>query len=667
MCGEEYCVKVYRDRMCGEEYCVKVYRDARRALFAHFAVPTFGHRVLCLSFVTQLGEFLEMEQDTESPHQKMIEAILAIRDVLGDKTTDLQDVLKAIPQLVVVGQQSSGKSALLEALSGGVKLFNSADRQTTKFPLVYRYRPTTEGQDGNTCIFRPKGPSWGNEREIPTTLSELQTNPQVTNKMIELQRTIPADQVGRDNHFVEVEVFSNRLCMTFVDLPGLVSGTQEGSRLQNLVWSYMRQNNTFVVFVCQADADPSTNLVRELIRERQDRLCLCVWTRVDLVASRGQKAIQELLPRVQNRNPDYQFATYGHWLVRLNDSHQPCADATAALKQEKDFFDSDVARPLLPVAERCGVSRLLTKLDEIYGRLVREKLPQFLHEVQSLLATKRQYQSKLISEEPDATQKFKHFMESVKWDDLNQANLVKPDVAFTTKSSSMFGATQVVKPCGIPLEYDTDALRREVCSRGYCQLADFQVIVEHAEQFLREKYKPILHQKLTETKNRVEKCLRAALPPNDHSYQATLILSHFDKHIQKSVLEGEKAIQDAFKQSLSVLKDNLLKNVWEFLLPPSSSLGRLPASEFPMQDAILRAMASFHDMVKQHWPSIVASLSLVGIKRAGSEYSVSAYASDGELQNEINAQIEKWKADKEAVSVDIQQLTAVIALINEVL
>lgn len=164
-----------------------------------------------------------------------------------------------LPQIVVVGSQSSGKSSVLESLVGQSFLPRGTGI-VTRAPLVlHLVHPSKtdveKSGSSNDCAMFPHKPN-----KIYYDFDELR-------KEIETRtEEIAGDKKNISDEQIVLNVYSKRVYnLSFVDLPGLTKVPAGGQpedieeKIRNLVKRYIENPNSIILAVVTANTDPATS------------------------------------------------------------------------------------------------------------------------------------------------------------------------------------------------------------------------------------------------------------------------------------------------------------------------------------------------------------------------------------------------------------------------
>ncbi|KNC96742.1 uncharacterized protein SPPG_07950 [Spizellomyces punctatus DAOM BR117] len=286
----------------------------------------------------------------------------------------------SLPQIAVIGDQSRGKSSLLEYLS---KITFPKDiemcttfatqvvmRTASKFHANVSLSPE---RDGCTKLKVPKKPN-----EVSDVISHAKT--------LLMQGTTGATVV---KDILTIELSGPEYPMlTLVDLPGYVHTRSTGQAvtivqdIENIAETYIANDKTIVLAVIPANKDFETNVVMQKV-EKHDPMgkrTICVITKPDLMDSGTEHKIVEVM---SGRKMELEL---GYHLIR-NRSYDDCqADISVELacQKEKTFFDK---KPWNDIpSNNQGVESLRSKLQDILYDLVDEEFPKIKLEIRNKLA-----------------------------------------------------------------------------------------------------------------------------------------------------------------------------------------------------------------------------------------------------------------------------------------
>ncbi|KAL3844063.1 hypothetical protein ACJIZ3_001466 [Penstemon smallii] len=276
-----------------------------------------------------------------------------------------------LPQVAVVGSQSSGKSSVLEALVGRDFLPRGCDICTRR-PLLLQLQRNSGTEE------------WGEFRHLPNKrfydFSEIRREIQVdTEKEVGKNREVSDKEI-------RLKIFSpNVLNITLVDLPGITKvpvGNQPSdieTRIKNLMKVYIKQENCIILAVSPANSDLATSDALQIAKEVDPTgfRTLGVITKLDIM-DKGTDACKFLLGKVVPLRLGY----VGVVNRSQEDIHKNRSIAEAFAYEELFFKDHPIYNS---VSDRCGIRQLAKKLSQILEQHIRIVLPKFKSELNSRL------------------------------------------------------------------------------------------------------------------------------------------------------------------------------------------------------------------------------------------------------------------------------------------
>ncbi|XP_024161414.1 dynamin-related protein 3A isoform X2 [Rosa chinensis] len=326
----------------------------------------------------EAGDSLPTKPTTSSVTigSSLIPIINKMQDILAPVASGSELSKISLPQVAVVGSQSSGKSSVLEALVGRDFLPRGCDICTRRpLVLMLENRPPNPAQDAAQT-------EWGEFRHLPgkrfydftsirreiqaETEREAGLNKGVSDKQIRLKITSP-----------------NVLNMTLVDLPGITKvpvGDQPSdieSRIRKMIMGHIRQENCIILAVTPANADLATSDALQLAREADPTgfRTIGVITKLDIM-DRGTDASKFLLGKVVPLKLGYIGV-----VNRCQEDINKNRSIAAALAYEDKFFRNNPVYSSL--SDSCGIPQLARKLNQILEHHIRIVLPGLKAELNS--------------------------------------------------------------------------------------------------------------------------------------------------------------------------------------------------------------------------------------------------------------------------------------------
>ncbi|XP_028797579.1 dynamin-related protein 3A [Neltuma alba] len=283
-----------------------------------------------------------------------------------------------LPQVAVVGSQSSGKSSVLEALVGRDFLPRGNDICTRR-PLVLQLVQTKRKPDGTE-------EEYGEFLHLPGKrfydFSEIRREIQA-----ETDREAGGNK-GVSDKQIRLKIFSpNVLDITLVDLPGITKvpvGDQPSdieARIRTMIMSYIKTPTCLILAVTPANSDLANSDALQMagVADPDGNRTIGVITKLDIM-DRGTDARNLLLGKVIPLRLGYVgVVNRSQEDILMNRSIKD------ALVAEEKFFRS---RPIYSgLAESCGVPQLAKKLNQILAQHIKAVLPGLRARISSQLVS----------------------------------------------------------------------------------------------------------------------------------------------------------------------------------------------------------------------------------------------------------------------------------------
>uniref|UniRef100_A0A9J7ZX11 Uncharacterized protein n=1 Tax=Cyprinus carpio carpio TaxID=630221 RepID=A0A9J7ZX11_CYPCA len=294
----------------------------------------------------------------EKPGMKSIRPYIDLIDTL--RSVGIHKDL-ALPTIVVIGDQSSGKSSVLEALSGVA--LPRGKGIVTRCPLELRLK-------------KVPGVNW------KAVLTYKKTDESVNSSHIAAQNELAGKGVGICDELITLEVMSPDVCdLTLIDLPGIarvpVEGQPEdiGKQIKRLIMKYIKKHETINLVVVPCNTDIATTEALKMAQEVDPEGIRTLGNEPDLIDKGTEESI---LAVVHNKVIPLRK---GYIMVKCRgqlqiDDKIPLEEAA---QMERDFFQNhDYFRYLLKES-KASIKSLAVKLTQDLVDHIKKSLPQ-LHE-----------------------------------------------------------------------------------------------------------------------------------------------------------------------------------------------------------------------------------------------------------------------------------------------
>ncbi|KAF2118385.1 P-loop containing nucleoside triphosphate hydrolase protein [Lophiotrema nucula] len=315
-------------------------------------------------------------------------ALLDAIDKLRSQNLGAYDI--SLPQLIVCGDQSSGKSSVLEGLT---RLpFPIGEDTCTTFATELILRKST-----NTIISCSITPS---EERTKLEIAELRKfkHNYASLESFDFRELVrnakEAMSIGAPTEFhddtLQIRYIGPDLpSLTIVDLPGIIHADNPNQRAQkvthkeqvkNLIRKYMKQEKSIILAVINAGYDWRLHKIFDFVKvENADARTLGIITKPDKV-DQGSKSEQTFLQLAQNQIHHCQLG----WHVVKNRGYDQQMFTDAQRDQdEEDFFASGVWNQLPP--DDLGIVALKEKLSTVLLRHVCKELPSLIDDIRAAL------------------------------------------------------------------------------------------------------------------------------------------------------------------------------------------------------------------------------------------------------------------------------------------
>ncbi|XP_039513782.1 dynamin-1-like protein isoform X1 [Pimephales promelas] len=332
-----------------------------------------------------------------------MEALIPVINKLQDVFNTVGADIIQLPQIAVVGTQSSGKSSVLESLVGR-DLLPRGTGIVTRRPLILQL-VNVDPEDRRKSSEENEPNAWKNERLYKGVDGEewgkfLHTKNKVYTDFDEIRQEIESEterisgnNKGISDEPIHLKIFSPHVVnLTLVDLPGITKvpvGDQPKDielQIRELILKYISNPNCIILAVTAANTDMATSEALKVAREvdTDGRRTLAVVTKLDLMDA-GTDAMDVLMGRVipvklgligvVNRS-------------QLDINNKKCV--ADSIRDEYAFLQKKYPS----LANRNGTKYLARTLNRLLMHHIRDCLPELKTRINVLAA---QYQSLLGS------------------------------------------------------------------------------------------------------------------------------------------------------------------------------------------------------------------------------------------------------------------------------
>nr|AFU81308.1 myxovirus (influenza virus) resistance 1 [Lagothrix lagotricha] len=236
----------------------------------------------------------------------------------------------ALPAIAVIGDQSSGKSSVLEALSGVALPRGSGI--VTRCPLVLKLKKLVNEEE------------WKGKVSYQDFEIEISNASEVEKEVNKAQNTIAGEGMGISHELITLEISSRDVPdLTLIDLPGITRvavGNQPadiGRKIKALIKKYIQRQETISLAVVPSNVDIATTEALSMAQEVDpdgDRT-IGILTKPDLVDNGTEDKVVDVV-----RNLVFHLKK-GYMIVKCRGQQeiQDQLSLSEALEREKVFFE----------------------------------------------------------------------------------------------------------------------------------------------------------------------------------------------------------------------------------------------------------------------------------------------------------------------------------------
>lgn len=290
-----------------------------------------------------------------------------------------------LPQIVVCGDQSAGKSSVLEAISG--MSFPTKDNLCTRFAteLVLRRHVAHAVK-----VSINPGPDRSAEERERLSLFSAEVNADAPDIGSVVDKAREAMGLS-DTKVFSSDILRVELCgpsqphLTMVDLPGLFragnrdQSVQDAEIVRKLVRGYVERRRSIILAVVSAKSDFALQEITEVAREVDPRgvRTLGLITKPDALDA-GSDSEASYIKLAQNKDVVFRLG----WHVLKNRDYK-MREATSAERDEAEaeFFSTGAWTTLKP--SHLGVKSLKPRLSNVLKDQIVQQLPDLLHDVET--------------------------------------------------------------------------------------------------------------------------------------------------------------------------------------------------------------------------------------------------------------------------------------------
>uniref|UniRef100_A0A8C2E0J3 Myxovirus (influenza virus) resistance G n=1 Tax=Cyprinus carpio TaxID=7962 RepID=A0A8C2E0J3_CYPCA len=320
--------------------------------------------------------FMQIKEMKGAVHSHLEESIRPYIDLIDTlRSAGIHKDL-ALPTIIVIGDQSSGKSSVLEALSG-VPLPRGSGI-VTRCPLELRLKKVNVGVNWRAVL------SYSDKK------FEFEDSSLLGNHVLAVQNELAGRGVGIRDDLITLEVMSPDVCdLTLIDLPGIarvpINGQPQdiGNQIKGLIMKYIEKQETINMVVCPCNTDIVTTEALKLAQEvdPDGKRTIAILTKPDLI-DRGTET--KILDIVHNKVIPLHK---GYIMVKCRGQQQIDDEILLekAAEMERDFFRTHKHFRCLLEEDKATIKSLAVKLSQHLVSHIKKSLPQLNEQVKKKL------------------------------------------------------------------------------------------------------------------------------------------------------------------------------------------------------------------------------------------------------------------------------------------
>jgi interferon-induced GTP-binding protein Mx1 len=369
--------------------------------------------------------------------------------MLAEDLTELSlDKHLSVPQIAVMGDQSSGKSSVLEALSGVP--FPRGSGLVTRCPTRLIMRKAAKGEPWRAVASTTKN---------STHQVQVKTPEELTTVIESLTETLTGSTNGFSTESIVVKLVSETAPdLTVIDLPGIIRTATQGqaqksiNEVNDLINHFLKMERTIILAVIPSNQDIATVdiLERAAVADPNGVRTIGVLTKPDLIGPGGEDEVLAVLHNV--RKP----LKLGYIMVK-NRSQKELASGMSCVEAREAEMEFFTTHPIFKDVDssKFGVSNLTTSLTRLLVRRIQQELVPMKHEVESALQAVRielkSLESYGAANTPAERQKLlvtltqeymRHLNDCVRGEYRDRLIVTNPDLRLYTRALNIFTELQ---------------------------------------------------------------------------------------------------------------------------------------------------------------------------------------------------------------------------------
>ncbi|XP_020488752.2 interferon-induced GTP-binding protein Mx isoform X2 [Labrus bergylta] len=311
----------------------------------------------------------------------------------------------ALPAIAVIGDQSSGKSSVLEALSGVALPRGSGI--VTRCPLELKMKKMREGEQWAGVI------SYRGFRE------EIDDPADVDEKVRKAQNQMAGKGAGISDELISLEIASPDVPdLTLIDLPGITrvavkgQSTDIGDQIKRLIQKFINRQETISLVVVPCNVDIATTEALKMAQEvdPDGGRTLGILTKPDLVDKGTEGTVLDVV------HNDVIPLKKGYMIVKCRGQKEITDQVSLpeAIEREKAFFEDHLHFQILYNEGYATVPKLAEKLTLELVHHIKKSLPKLEEQIENKLKkTQAELDRYGNGPPPDASEKLSFLIDRV--------------------------------------------------------------------------------------------------------------------------------------------------------------------------------------------------------------------------------------------------------------
>ncbi|XP_031439680.1 interferon-induced GTP-binding protein Mx-like [Clupea harengus] len=319
---------------------------------------------------TMLEEISHLSQHYEEKVRPCIDLVDSLRS-LGVE----QDL--ALPAIAVIGDQSSGKSSVLEALSG-VALPRGTGI-VTRCPLVLKLKRVKNGTPWYGIL------SYQSHIKV-----ELKSPAEVGDAVAKAQNALAGQGKGISHEMINLEIHSTNVPdLTLIDLPGIArvaTGNQSQDieeQIKKLIETFIKKQETINLVVVPANVDIATTDALKMAKtvDPDGQRTLGILTKPDLVDKGAEDNVVSTLNNLVIPLKKGYMVVKCRGQLDINDN----LSLTKALEKERMFFEDHTHFRIFLDEGKASIPHLSERLTKELVSHINRSLPQLEKQIKEKL------------------------------------------------------------------------------------------------------------------------------------------------------------------------------------------------------------------------------------------------------------------------------------------